>query len=371
MSFPWLFPSGFAATNGDYYAGFKAPSSLSANRMWELPAADGSANQVVKTNGSGVLSFGSVDWTEITSKPSTFPPSSHQHSGADITSGAVGLSVGGTGANLSGVSGIGSLITKGSSSALQVFGNPTEDYRFLFGKASNPVEWSGYKMPSSVALGDVLYASGTTTITTLAGNTAASKKFLAQTGTGSVSAAPVWSTIAASDITSGILDPARGGTGFGTTPVLGDVMISSAGDVWDRLPGNADSTKKFLASTGSGGSATAPVWSTLAAGDIPNLDASKITSGTLASTLGGTGHSTTAAGDLLYGATGNLWARLTAADGFLRRSGGNPHWHIITGWSEPTSFSVDRAPSGQDDLAALSNSFCTLVSDLRAAKILG
>lgn len=49
-------------------------------------------------------------------------------------------------------------------------------------------------------LGDTLYASATNTLTKLAGNTTTTKKFLTQTGTGSVSAAPQWNTLLPSDI---------------------------------------------------------------------------------------------------------------------------------------------------------------------------
>lgn len=49
-------------------------------------------------------------------------------------------------------------------------------------------------------LGDTLYASATNTLAKLAGNTTTTKKFLAQTGTGSVSAAPAWNTLSPSDI---------------------------------------------------------------------------------------------------------------------------------------------------------------------------
>ena len=41
---------------GSNYVGFEAPA-LSANQIWVLPTADGSANQVIKTDGSGNLSF--------------------------------------------------------------------------------------------------------------------------------------------------------------------------------------------------------------------------------------------------------------------------------------------------------------------------
>ena len=41
---------------GSNYVGFEAPA-LSADQIWVLPTADGSANQILKTDGSGNLSF--------------------------------------------------------------------------------------------------------------------------------------------------------------------------------------------------------------------------------------------------------------------------------------------------------------------------
>ena len=49
-------------------------------------------------------------------------------------------------------------------------------------------------------LGDTLYGSGTNTLAKLAGNTTTTQKFLTQTGTGSVSAAPIWKALSPSDI---------------------------------------------------------------------------------------------------------------------------------------------------------------------------
>lgn len=46
--------------NGANYVGFKAPATLAADKVWELPGADGTAGQLLKTNGSGVLSFVTV-----------------------------------------------------------------------------------------------------------------------------------------------------------------------------------------------------------------------------------------------------------------------------------------------------------------------
>ena len=49
------------------YVGFKAPGTLAANKVWELPNADGSSGQVLQTDGSGVLSWVSNTAGSITS----------------------------------------------------------------------------------------------------------------------------------------------------------------------------------------------------------------------------------------------------------------------------------------------------------------
>ena len=46
-----------ADTDSSHYVGFKAPSTVSSNKIWTLPSADGSADQVLKTDGSGSLSW--------------------------------------------------------------------------------------------------------------------------------------------------------------------------------------------------------------------------------------------------------------------------------------------------------------------------
>lgn len=49
-----------ATANGVNYVAVKAADALSGNVTWTLPTADGTAGQYLQTNGSGVLSFGSV-----------------------------------------------------------------------------------------------------------------------------------------------------------------------------------------------------------------------------------------------------------------------------------------------------------------------
>jgi hypothetical protein len=46
-----------ADTDSTHYVGFKAPGTVSANKVWILPAADGTAGQALSTDGSGNLSW--------------------------------------------------------------------------------------------------------------------------------------------------------------------------------------------------------------------------------------------------------------------------------------------------------------------------
>jgi len=45
------------AAGGNYYVGLKAPDSILMNKIWVLPAADGTSGQILSTNGSGTLSW--------------------------------------------------------------------------------------------------------------------------------------------------------------------------------------------------------------------------------------------------------------------------------------------------------------------------
>lgn len=47
-------------TNGSNYVGIKAPDTLASNTTYTLPTADGTSGQVLKTNGSGTLSWQTI-----------------------------------------------------------------------------------------------------------------------------------------------------------------------------------------------------------------------------------------------------------------------------------------------------------------------
>ena len=46
--------------NGTHHVQLKAPNALGANLALTLPGSDGNSGEVLKTNGSGTLSFGTL-----------------------------------------------------------------------------------------------------------------------------------------------------------------------------------------------------------------------------------------------------------------------------------------------------------------------
>ena len=90
------------------------------------------------------------------------------------------------------------------------------------------------------ALGDTVYGGASGLETKLVGNILATKKFLNQTGTGSVSAAPEWDSIAASDIPS--LDAAKVTTGIFNTARIPAATDSAAGSVSRETSGTFSAT---------------------------------------------------------------------------------------------------------------------------------
>ena len=137
-------------------------------------------------------------------------------------------------------------------------------------------------------LGDIIYGSGTNAATRLAGNTTATKQFLSQTGNGTVSAAPSWSTVSKSDVglanventalstwagsanittlgtvatgtwNATAIGVAKGGTNL-TTYTAGDLVYASATTTLSKLA--IGTSGQVLTSNG-----TAPYWATAAAG---------------------------------------------------------------------------------------------------------
>jgi hypothetical protein len=124
---------------------------------------------------------------------------------------------------------------------------------------------AGYNALSPMTtLGDLEYESGADTAARLAGNATATKKFLTQTGTGSVSAAPGWNTIATGDVPT--LNQNTSGTAAGLSSTL---AIASGGT-------NATTASGALTSLGAAALAGATFTGYLAPAVVTLTDASTV-----------------------------------------------------------------------------------------------
>jgi hypothetical protein len=163
----------------------------------------------------------------------------------------------------------------------------------------------------------VVYASSTSALAQVPVNSTATNKYLQQVSSG----APTFAQIAFSDLSgtaangqlsgsytgiTGIgtltagtwnattIGPTYGGTGL-TTYTLGDTLYASAANTLARLAGNTTTTRQFHAQTGTGTVSAAPIWTALAASDIP-------------STLNATTFNTSATAPEFLVTTGYGWA---------------------------------------------------------------
>lgn len=93
----------------------------------------------------------------------------------------------------------------------------------------------------SQALGDIIYSSSSTAMVRLAGNTTATKKFLTQTGDGSLSTAPGWNVLVNGDLPAGtvlqVVNSQDGAVATGTTVMVWDDTIpqNTEGDQYMSL----------------------------------------------------------------------------------------------------------------------------------------
>ena len=122
---------------------------------------------------------------------------------------------------------------------------------------------------ATATLGDFRYGSGTNTLAALAGNTTATQKFLAQTGTGSVSAAPSWIALTAGTSSAVNVQPFTSSNTWikpaNATQI--SVYIFPAGGGGG---GGAVSVSGTATSGGGGGGGTTPVRFDYAASSLPS-----------------------------------------------------------------------------------------------------
>jgi hypothetical protein len=160
-------------------------------------------------------------------------------------------------------------------------------------------ETNGGTGQSTYTLGDIIYSSAANTLAKLAGNTTTTKKFLVQTGTGSVSAAPSWDVVNGADVNGNI----TGSAGSVANALTAGTYLTSAG-TFDGAAArtfavdatDANTASKVVARDASGNFSAGTITATLS-GNATNV------SGTVAFANGGTGETTRqAAMDALAGA---------------------------------------------------------------------
>jgi len=116
-------------------------------------------------------------------------------------------------------------------------------------------------------LGDLIYGSGTNTNARLAGNTTATKNFLAQTGTGSVSAAPVWASLTTADIPA-LSYVSSVALALPSIMTVSGSPVTSSGTLTGTLTTQAVNA---IFAGPSSGAAAAPTFRALTTTDIPAL----------------------------------------------------------------------------------------------------
>src|SRR5579859_5640903 len=87
---------------------------------------------------------------------------------------------------------------------------------------------------------------------------------------------------------SALANTAAGSSGFSNPmTTLGDLIAGGASGAAVRLPGDTSNIRKFLRELSSGGTAAAPVWDTIQAGDIPTLNQNTTGNAATATNLAG------------------------------------------------------------------------------------
>ncbi len=364
-----------SATVVSFVGGYSAAAVGTSVLDTQSATSSNTASTIVKRDASGNFSAGTITASLL----------------GNVTGNVSGSSSSFTGALLGDVTGTQSATSVVRIQGISVNSTAPTDAQFLVYQsgitAYKPVSMSGDVTITDLGVAS-LVATTNSTLTTLSAL-----------------------SLPASQIT-GTLPIANGGTGQTTAnaafnalspmTTLGDIIYENATPAAARLPGNTTSVREFLTSQGSGGLATAPLWSALVSGDIPNnganttgtasnitassnstlttltalsLPGSQVTgnipgnaanvTGVVAILNGGTGQTTAAAafnalsplitaGDLIYELSAGTAARLPigSAGNVLTVVAGEPAWAApatsgtvtSVGLSLPSIFNVTGTP---------------------------
>jgi hypothetical protein len=284
-----------------------------------LPVASGGTGQTTYTNGQ--LLIGNTTGSTLTKATLT------AGSGVSITNGtgAITISATGSGGSVTSVNGA------GGTTGLTLTGGPITTTGTLTLGGTLGVASGGTNV-ASYTIGDILYASATTTLSKLA-DVATGSAIIS----GGVATAPAWGKIGLATHVSGTLPVANGGTGAATY-TNGQLLIGNT-------TGNTLTPATLTAGTGvtiTNGTGTITISSSSSGGTVTSVNGSGGTTGltltggaittsgtltlggTLAVANGGTGATSFTNGQLLIGnTTGNTLtaATLTAGTGVTITNG--------------------------------------------------
>lgn len=221
-------------------------SPLTNNGTLDITLKTQSANLVFAGPTTGAATQPTFRAMVVADLPMGIPNANLQNSSLTVTAGtglsgggavslggAVTLSLtspvtailGGTGQT---VYAVGDLLYASTTTALSRLADVAAGSYLRSGGVSTAPVWSAITIPNAATLGDIWYSDVANDIAALAGNTTATKKFLTQTGTGSVSAAPAWGTIAAGDL------PANGAN---PTAKVALAAVNGSATTWMRSDG--------------------------------------------------------------------------------------------------------------------------------------
>jgi len=161
---------------------------------------------------------------------------------------------------------------------------------------------NGGTAQSSYTLGDTLYSSATNTLARLAGNTTTTKKYLQQLGDGVNSAAPSWVQVAAADI-----------SGLGTMATQDANAVAITGGSLNNVTIGASTPNTGAFTTLNAANITASTLFTGNGSAISAINASNISSGTIDNARTSANTSNSASTIVLRDATGNFGANTISA----------------------------------------------------------
>lgn len=170
---------------------------------------------------------------------------------------------------------------------------------------------------TSYTIGDILYASSTSVLSKLGGNTTTTRKFLRSVAaTSGTAVAPAWDTVTATDV--GLSDVTNTAALNKNTGAKGDIIYWSATNTPAHLTNTSSTTKNFLSITSQ-----VPAWTTLSKSDVGLGNVTN--DAQIKAALG------TAKGDLLYWSASATPARLGIGTNgyFLTVSNGAPAWSAL------------------------------------------